>query len=159
MFRRKTEKPPDTSPPVTSPHRFPLRWMKAGETSIVSQWSKIPFRSPLLHQSAKSVSTPNLTKGQMSRLTIADSVRSVQLIFYYWSVQLRKAFDLNQVFWVLLSRKMVLRILASYYAKNFSKGFDVWVGEVVGTNFSVQLKSIPGWTMMERNQLNLNAHF
>ena len=69
------DRPPDTSIPTPSPPRFPLRWMKAGETPLLSQLGKSPCRSPLLLQASKSASTPNLTKGQMSRMHIADIVR------------------------------------------------------------------------------------
>ena len=68
--------PPETSPPQeTSPRRFPHSWMRVDDTSFVSQVSRSPVRSTLLQESAKSLSTQNLTQGQLARWRIAETVR------------------------------------------------------------------------------------
>ena len=70
--------PPETSPPQeTSPRRFPHSWMRVDDTSFVSQVSRSPVRSTLLQESAKSLSSQNLTQGQLVRWKIAETVRLV----------------------------------------------------------------------------------
>ena len=70
--------PPETLPPQeTSPRRFPHSWMRVDDTSFVSQVSRSPVRSTLLQESAKSLSSQNLTQGQLVRWKIAETVRLV----------------------------------------------------------------------------------
>ena len=70
--------PPETSPPQeTSPRRFPHSWMRVDDTSFVSQVSRSPVRSTLFQESVKSLSSQNLTQGQLVRWKIAETVRLV----------------------------------------------------------------------------------
>ena len=69
---RNHDKPPDSPPPRLSMEG----WMTVGP-NMINQIARSPHRSPLLLQSSKSISTPNLTQGRITRLQIADTVRLV----------------------------------------------------------------------------------
>ena len=49
--------------------------MRVDDASLVSQVSRSPVQSRVLQESAKSLSTQNLTQGQLARWKIAETVR------------------------------------------------------------------------------------
>ena len=73
MFR-KLDQPPDTSP-----SKLPHSWMRVRESSFINLSSQ-PVRSVLLQESSKVANTANLTQGQILRLQVANTVKSVFLI-------------------------------------------------------------------------------